>query len=378
MTRILYFSRSYTPHDHRFLSALAETHHTVAFLQLEPAQRTTETRRIPQGIEIIPWLGGKRTFRWRDVPALSADLQRLIDIYQPDIIHAGPVQSAAYLAAKSGFKPLVTMSWGSDLLLEADKNAWMQRVARYTLKHTTVLAGDCLAVQQKAAGFGFPPERVVLFPWGVDLQRFMPGRNTALRKQLGWQDAFVVLSLRSWEPLYGVDALVRGFALAAQQATDLRLLLLSGGSQAEVLRNILAQHNLLERVHFAGQIAQQELPAYYQAADLYVSASHSDGSSVSLMEALACGLPSLVSDIPGNREWLGDSPAGWLFPDGDVQAIAAGILQAYSQRKALLPMQTAARALALKRANWLENFKKLLVAYELAQQLARSPQKVVA
>jgi glycosyltransferase involved in cell wall biosynthesis len=378
MTRILYFSRSYTPHDHRFLSALAETPHTVAFLQLEPAKRTTEARRIPDGIEVIPWLGGQKTFRWRDVQALSPDLLRVIDAYQPDVIHAGPVQSAAYLAAKSGFEPLVTMSWGSDLLLEAEKNAWMQRLTRYTLNHTTVLAGDCLAVQQKAAGFGFPAERVVLFPWGVDLQRFMPGRNTALRKQLGWQDAFVVLSLRSWEPLYGVEELVRGFALAANQAPDLRLLLLSGGSQAEVLRNILSQHNLLERVHFAGQIAQQELPAYYQAADLYVSASHSDGSSVSLMEALACGLPSLVSDIPGNREWLADSPAGWLFPDGDVQAISAGILQAYSKRKTSQSMQSAARALAQERANWPENFKKLLTAYDLAQQLVRSAQMAVA
>ncbi len=69
----------------------------------------------------------------------------------------------------------MTMSWGSDLLLDADKNAWMQQVTRYTLKHTTVLAGDCLAVQQKAASFGFPAERSVLFPWGVDLQRFYPG-----------------------------------------------------------------------------------------------------------------------------------------------------------------------------------------------------------
>ncbi|HWR65406.1 MAG TPA: glycosyltransferase [Bellilinea sp.] len=378
MTRILYFSRSYTPHDHRFLSALAGTPHAVAFLQLEPAQRTTEMRRVPDGIEVIPWLGGQKAFHWRDVPALSADLQRVIDAYQPDVIHAGPVQSAAYITAKSSFEPLLTMSWGSDLLLEADNNAWMQRVTRYTLKHSTVLAGDCLAVQQKAADFGFPAERVVLFPWGVDLERFTPDRNTTLRAQLGWQNAFVVLSLRSWEPLYGVDELVSGFALAAQQTPDMRLLLLSGGSQAEVLHGILAQHNLHDRVHFAGQIGQQELPAYYQAADLYVSASHSDGSSVSLMEALACGLPSLVSDIPANREWLADSPAGWLFPDGDVQAIAAGILQAYTRRKTLQPMQSAARALAQKRANWPENFKKLLSAYELAQQLVRSPQKVVA
>ncbi len=48
-------------------------------------------------------LGGQRPFRWRDVPALTANLQRVIDAFQPDVIHAGPVQSAAYIAAKSGF-----------------------------------------------------------------------------------------------------------------------------------------------------------------------------------------------------------------------------------------------------------------------------------
>ncbi|MFA5835645.1 MAG: glycosyltransferase [Bellilinea sp.] len=376
--KILYFSRSYTPHDHRFLSALAGTPHSVSFLQLEPAKRQTEIRPVPVGVEMIPWCGGQVPFRWQDAPTLAADLRRVVKEHQPDVIHAGPVQSAGYIAAKSGFQPLVTMSWGSDLLLDADKNAWWQRVTRCTLKRTTVLAGDCLAVQQKAAQFGFPPDRAVLFPWGVDLQRFVPGRAEAFRASLGWQDAFVVLSLRTWEPLYGVDVLVRGFARAAQQAPGLRLLLLSGGSQADVIRAILEQHQVLDRVHFAGQIGQEELPLYYHTADLYVSASHSDGSSVSLMEALACGLPALVSDIPGNREWLANSPAGWLFPDGDDQAVTDGILRAYRRRTELQPVRAAARALAEKRANWPVNFKRLLAAYELAQELVQSPIKVNA
>ena len=376
--KVLYFSRSYTPHDHRFLSALAGTPHAVAFLQLEPARRQTEIRPVPGAVEVLPWRGGQTPFHWRDVAALAADLRRVVKEYQPDVIHAGPVQSAGYIAAKSGFQPLVTMSWGSDLLLEADKNAWMQRVTRYTLNHTTVLTGDCLAVQQKAAQFGFPADRTVLFPWGVDLQRFVPGQAETFRTGLGWQDAFVVLSLRSWEPLYGVDVLVRGFARAAQQAPDLRLLLLSGGSQADAIRAILEQYNVLDRVHFAGQIGQEDLPLYYHAADLYVSASHSDGSSVSLMEALACGVPALVSDIPGNREWLANSPAGWIFPDGDDQAVTDGILKAYRRRTELQPVRNAARALAEKHANWPENFKRLLAAYELAQSLVQSPIKVKA
>lgn len=370
--RLIYFSRSYTPHDHRFLSALADTPHKVYFLQLENGGRKTEEREIPLGVEKIDWRGGNGHFRWRDVPELTADLQRVIHEIKPDIIHAGPIQSAAYLAARSGFRPLVSMSWGSDLLLDAERNDWMHRVTRSALKGTTVLVGDCEAVRNKAAQFGHPAERSVLFPWGVDLKRFSPGKAVEFRNRIGWQNAFVVLSLRSWEPLYGVDVLARGFARAARHAPDLRLLLLSGGSQEQTLRGIFEQENVLDRVHFTGQISQNDLPLYYHAADLYVSASHSDGSSVSLMEALACGLPALVSDIPGNREWLENSQAGWLFPDGDAQAVSAGILAAYKQRDAQKPVRAAARALAERRADWPQNFKRLLTAYELALDLSKS------
>ncbi|MFZ3080533.1 MAG: hypothetical protein WA109_12710, partial [Bellilinea sp.] len=64
--KVLYFSRSYTPHDHRFLSALAGTPHSVSFLQLEPAKRQTENRSIPANVQVIPWRGGQAPFRWQD------------------------------------------------------------------------------------------------------------------------------------------------------------------------------------------------------------------------------------------------------------------------------------------------------------------------
>jgi len=374
MTRILYFSRSYTPHDHRFLNALAGTPHKVFFLQLENGGRKTEERELPQGIAKITWHGGNGPFRWRDVPELTADLQQVIRAVKPDIIHAGPVQSAAYLAARSGFQPLVTMSWGSDLLLDAERNDTMRRVTRYTLKRTTVLAGDCEAVKDKATQFGFDPKRAVLFPWGVDLQRFSPGRADDFRANLGWPNAFVALSLRSWEPLYGVDVLARGFVRAARQAPELRLLMWSGGSMEKEIRRIFEQAGMLDRVHFTGQINQNDLPLYYHAADLYLSASHSDGSSVSLMEALACGLPALVSGIAGNREWLADSEAGWLFSDGDDQTLAEGILHAYRRRNNLQPVRLAARALAEKRADWKVNFQRLLYAYDLALSITNGKQ----
>ena len=365
--RILYFTKDYTTHDHRFLTSLAESGNEVFSLRLERRGVQKEDRPLPPQVEQICWRGGQGPVTWRDYPALLLDLRQVLRRIQPDVVHAGPVQSAAFLAALTGFKPLVTMSWGSDLLKDA---AAMPGRTRFALNHTTVLLGDCQAVQQKAAEFRFPAERTVLFPWGVDLSRFSPGQNEAQRAELGWEEAFTLLALRAWEPLYGVDVIARAFARAAAQVPDLRLFLLGDGSQGPQLRQILQRADVLDRVLFGGQISQTRLPQYYHAADLYLSASHSDGSSVSLMEALACGCPVIVSDIPGNREWITPGVEGWLFPDGDDAALAERIVAAARMRERLPEMGRAARALAEQRADWRVNFQKLLGAYEMAIDFA--------
>jgi L-malate glycosyltransferase len=383
--RVLYFTRDYTTHDHRFLTSLAGTGFEVFFLRLERRGRQLEDRPLPPEVTLLPWSGGQAPWRWRDLPSRLADLRAVLRRVKPDVVHAGPIQSAALLAALAGFHPLVSMSWGSDLLRDADSSRLYRWITAFTLKRTDILVGDCDAVRRKAEEFGFPRDKVYLFPWGIDLERFSPAdpelvaaegedsdlskltvRN--LRARLGWQDQFVVLSLRSWEPVYGVDVALRGFARAAQQAPELRLLLLGGGSQAALVHQIIQQYDLTDRVYLGGQVSQEDLPSVYRTADLYLSASHSDGSSVSLMEALASARPVLVSDIPGNREWVTPGQHGWLFPDGNDQAVADGILNALRARADQPEMGKNARRLAEERADWCKNFQVLLRAYQRAVQ----------
>ena len=364
--RVLYFSREYSPHDYRFLSSLAENHHQVYSLCLEKSARPLEEREPVPGVQILKWDSEKSQPGWNDTPALVHNLKKFIREIQPDILHAGPVQGPAFLGALTGFNPLVTMSYGSDLLHEANRNAWMKWVTRFTLRHSSILLGDCQAVKHKALEFGFPAHHVVLFPWGIDLDRFQPAANNEWRMRLGWQNDFIILSLRAWEPLYGVDVVIQGFIEACRSLSNLRLILLGDGSMENSIRERIAQAGLADRVHFGGRVSNPQLPAYYRAADLYISASHSDGSSVSLMEALACGKPVLVSDIPGNREWIKPGDQGWLFRDGDEHDLARRILDAAGRGLELKKMGESSRKLAEERADWKKNFQSLEQAYALA------------
>lgn len=368
--RILYFTRDYTTHDHRFLTALAKTEHKVAYLRLERGEHPMEDRPLPTEIELVLWKGGRKPVSLRDGPALLLNLKQVIRQIKPDLVLAGPLQRTALLTALAGFRPLVSMSWGYDLIQDAGRNFLWRWATRYTLKRSAVMVGDCETVRQLARSHGMPNERIVTFPWGIDLEHFSPLTSEKPGALGSRNHPFTLLSTRSWEPVYGVDVIARAFVKAAQQMPELRLVMLGNGSQAPELRKIFSRAGLLSeedsRVLFPGTVSYAELPRYYRSANLYVAATHSDGTSISLLEALACGLPALVSDIPGNREWVTSGEQGWLFPEGDAQALAQAILEAASQRARLVKMGDKARQLAQKRADWNKNFGQLLHALTLA------------
>ena len=355
--RVLYLSRGGNPHDRRFLTALAGTEHEIFFLPME-VSADSEREFVPGQIEIL------------DLPVMPnpSDLGGILERIQPDLVHAGPIQGGAYLAAQTGWHPLVSMSWGSDLLIEARDGAGREK-AEIALRASEVLVCDCRTVREAAIRLGMYGDRIVVFPWGVDLKRFSPSQDGQLRERLGWQDNFVILSTRAWEPLYGVDLIVKAFIEASKKDSSLRLLVLGQGSSGAELLDDLEQAGLSDLAHFPGVVEPEELPAYYCAADLYVSASRSDGSSISLLEAMASGRPALVSDIPGNKEWVRSGENGWLFSDGDVEELATDLVKAANSRSELADMGAQARRIVEARGDWTSNFPKLLEAYQLAMSV---------
>lgn len=374
--RIIYFSKNYTPHDYRFLSSLAQTKHEIYFLQLEATTRQTEDRPVPANVRQILWAGGRREFRWRDVPRLTLDLRRVIKEIQPDLIHAGPIQNCAFLVALSGFRHLLTMSWGYDLVMDAESSWWMRQVTSYTLRRSAFFTSDAKVSRDKAVSFGMNPERTVIFPWGTDIEHFVPRKvESGKRKVVGKnrkssianRKSITLFCSRTWESIYGVDVLAKAFVKVANENPNVNLILLGGGSQGNHIRQILMKGGVMDRVHFGGQVGQRDLPRWYHMADVYISPSHVDGSSVTLMEAMASGLPCLVSDIAGNKEWIQDGVNGWLFRDGDVDDLVEKILFAIKSKREFRRIGESARKTAEERADWRRNFGKLLEAYEMVK-----------
>jgi len=358
--KLIYFSLGYSTHDYRFLKAISDGGHEVYFVQLEGNQRQVESRSVPENVNQVIWKGGREPFRWSKLPSLVMDFKRLLRDLKPDLVHAGPIQTCAFIAVLAGARPLLTMSWGFDLMDDVHKGWMWEFATKYTLKRSTFFTSDANVTKDKAVAYGMNPEKTIVFPWGVDLEHF----NVETFESSN-DSTFTLFCNRSWETRYGVDVLARAFVQVAQQKENVDLILLNGGSQGAKLRQIFQSGGVLDRVTFGGQISQTDLPRWYHMSDLYISPSHVDGSSVSLMEALASGLPCLVSDIPANKEWVFENENGWLFRDGDADHLAEKILAAMNQRENLPEVGRASRRSAEMRADWKKNASALMEVYEI-------------
>jgi L-malate glycosyltransferase len=365
--RVLYFSRSYTIHDYRFLSRLAGSGHEMhyGFLECDPC--VLEKRPLPAGISLVKWAGGTNArLTIEDRLALMPELERVLANIRPDLVHAGPVPSCAFMVALAGFRPLLAMSWGSDLLVEAERDSATRWMTCYALDRSDMLIADCGAVARKAHRLAnYPEERIVSFPWGVDLDVFTPNvGGVGSGRPREWEDSFVILSTRSWEPFYGIEFLLEAFHAAYRREPKLRLLLLGDGSLRETIRARIEDCRLTEVVYAPGQVSEGDLPGYFQSADLFVSSVYSDGASISLLEAMAAGLPVIVADNESNREWIEDGRGGLLTMYGDTDALHRALLQI----AAMSPEQRALwgrnnRRIVERRADWGRNFGLLLDAY---------------
>lgn len=353
--KVAYCSEGFGPHDFRFLSAITTLGHSVYHVQVSNHSNRTDARATP-ACETFMVHGNT-------VHERILGVRRILRQVRPDLIHAGPVPSVAYPVMEAFTAPTVVMSWGSDLLGLDPKDSASMSAARHVCGRANAFLCDCRAVESAALALGLTAPTVVL-PWGVDLETFSPSGSSMM---CGSQDGIVVLCCRSWEPLYSVETLAKAFVSLSSERADLQLVLVGSGSREAMIRSIIAEPMKLGRVSLLGSVAYSDMPALYRAADIYVSPSLSDGSSVSLLEAMSCALPVLVTDIPGNREWVESGRNGALFAPGDVTMLAHELdrvsrLGAEMRRR----WGREGRAIVELRADWSANICLIARAYDIA------------
>lgn len=194
----------------------------------------------------------------------------------------------------------------------------LMKVARYVVLSAQI--GDELL------GLGLDGRRMVEIPNGVDTSMFYPWveDRRALRRKLGlFEEGKMVICVGRLAPQKRVDLLIVALRQVRDRLPGARLVLVGDGPLRSELEQIVVRLGLDNSVIFAGN--RPDVAAYMQASDVFVLPSEAEGMSNAVLEAMACGLPVLVSDCEGNRELVTDGLDGMVFPRGSEKFLAQKI-----------------------------------------------------
>jgi glycosyltransferase involved in cell wall biosynthesis len=181
----------------------------------------------------------------------------------------------------------------------------------------------------------FPAEKVNTIYNGVDCDRFAPQDASAIRRELGIAaDAPVVGILAALRPEKNHELFLAGAKEIRAALPAAQFIVVGDGPKRPELEQLAADLRIADAVHFVG--SRSDIPALLAACNVVALTSHNEASPVSILEALACGVPVVASNVGSVRETVVDGETGRLFPAGDLAAFVAatvGLLNSPAERE---------------------------------------------
>jgi sugar transferase (PEP-CTERM/EpsH1 system associated) len=276
------------------------------------------TARLKPGVVVheMGWKGGNDLW-------LPFRLARLFRQTRPDIVHTRNVESFyyAFLGAKlAGIPCIIHSEHGrtfNDRAIRFRVQRWFARHIQGMFSVSRQLKGELVE------RIGIPEADIQVLYNGVDLQRFGSGNRQAVRQQLGFSDADLVIgSVGRMVKVKNYQLLLS--AVAALRRPDCVVMLVGEGPERSALETQAQALGIGQQVRFLGH--RDDVTALLAAMDIFVLPSMNEGMSNTLLEAMASGVVSVASDVGGNPELVTDGQDGYIFPNEDLSALT-GCLQ---------------------------------------------------
>lgn len=219
--------------------------------------------------------------------------------------------------------------------------------------HAVCANGDALAHIRTFLG-----EHAIELPIGLDSHVFKPGL-TSMRAALGWTEQHLVVGyVGRLAHVKGVDLLATAFREISQDVIDTRLLVVGSGEEEGKMRSILTKELAHGIAHIEPYVNHEQLPQWYRVMDLLVMPSRYENFSNTVLEAMACGVPVLASDVGGNRT-LAETGTGWLFKPESVSALSACLRSLIENRREMKTRAELGARYVQERYSWAASAERL-------------------
>ncbi len=288
-------------------------------------------------------------------------IKKSIRAFKPDILHAHYATSYGLLGALSGFRPFILSVWGSDVY-EFPKTSFLHKqLFRYNLSKADKILSTSEAMAKETALY--TNKAIEVTPFGIDTNVLKVQKGKSLFKP----DDIVIGTVKSLEPVYGIDRLIDAFYKLVQKhpKLPLKLMIVGSGSLEDMLKQQVKGLGIQDQTTFISHVPYSEIVDYYNMLNVFVALSRSESFGVSVIEAGACELPVVVSDVGGLPEVVEDQVTGFVVDAEDNQKVESAIEKLVLNQDLRKQMGNNARQSVLKRYNWQDNVSQMIEIYSL-------------
>lgn len=285
-------------------------------------------------------------------------LNRVINKFKPDIVHAHYASSYGLLGALLVRKPFVISVWGSDVYEFPKRSVFHQILFRFNLMRANAITSTSHIMAKEVRRY--TSKRVDVIPFGVEQSFF----EVTKKSKAG---SIIIGTIKSLERKYGIDVLLTAFTLVKSKIKhpDLKLRIIGEGSQLEELKILAKILSIENDVEFVGAIPHERLANELERIDIFaaLSVDNSESFGVSVVEAMAAGKPIVVSNAGGLKEVIEANHSGLVVQMNNANEAAEALIKLIQNRHLAKELGQAAHQRALKKYQWRYNQDQMLALY---------------
>ncbi|MGD1046146.1 MAG: glycosyltransferase family 4 protein [Bacteroidota bacterium] len=334
--KICYIGWAQSIHMQRIAKWFAQKGHEVSLITDQPAHL--------DNIKLydISWTPDERpryirylhlSFNIKQIRLLKSlfQIRKLIKEINPDILHLQTLYYPSCLGVFANFKPFVITPWNGDIIWSPNRTSIHKKIVKYALKRTDFITTNSSAMLENCLSLGLIENKLRMIQWtGVDLKNFRSrSKDQELIEKLKLNETNpIVLSTRSLGDIYNIDIIIKAIPMVLREIPDTKFIFTwHNGPKLKEIERLIDEMNVGDAVRLIGKVNHDEMPKYFNSADVFVSVSSCDTTPTSLLESMASGTPPVVASLKPINETIKDGWNGLVVPQKDPESTAKAIVK---------------------------------------------------
>jgi L-malate glycosyltransferase len=349
--KICYVANADSIHTQRWVIALSDIGYDLTVISTKSPRSDVLGNRV---VDLSP-TGNPHLNYFK----IITNIKRIVDRIQPDLLHAHYASGYGFLGRMCNYHPFIISVWGSDVF-DFPHQSWLhESILRSNLKSADMVLSTSKIMAVETQKYLPQQKPVHITPFGIDTSLFSPSSHTR-----GCDEYITIGIIKALEKIYGIDILLDAFALLKDCYTNTKLLIIGNGSEKESLKQQAIDLGIIDRVEILPAIPHDAVPTYLHKIDIFVMPSRQESFGVAVLEASACGIPVIASNVGGLPEVVADKLTGLLVPPNNPASLAEKLSQLIESPELRKSMGESGINFVKKNYEWSDSVKKMSDIYQ--------------